>query len=300
MQINRRDFVKGLGAGAAIAVLYSTAGAQKTFAAESGGLAGAHDKAMLYDSEKCTGCRACQNACKRVNELPAESLGYDNIYDNPVGLSARTWTLLKYGETPSTKDLLLCKYQCMHCTQAACVKVCPTGALSHHPLGFVNYDQSKCSGCGYCAEFCPFHVPHLEGNTVTGKQVMQKCTFCASQVTHGKSTACADACPANALIFGDRQTLIQEGKSRLAAIKATYPNATFYGEKDLGGLHVMYLLKEAPALYTFPAAPAVPDTAVAWQDIIQPVGMVVGGLTILGLGFNYLVARATRKTEKEK
>lgn len=300
MQINRRDFVKGLGTGAAFALLSGATRAEKAYGAASGSVAGIHDRAMLYDSERCTGCRACQNACKRANDLPAESIGYDNLYDNPVDLSPKTWTLVKYGETAATKDLLLCKYQCMHCSDATCIKVCPTGAVSRNSLGFVDYDASKCSGCGYCAQFCPFHIPRLEGNTVTGKQVMQKCTFCAARVTQGKPTACAEACPANALIYGDRQALVQEGKNRLVAMKGIYQNANLYGETALGGLHVLYLLKEAPALYTFPAAPAVPDTAVAWQDVIQPLGWAVGGLTVIGLGLNYLVARATRKTEKEK
>lgn len=299
MEINRRDFVKGLGAGAALALIAGGARSESAYAA-TGVVAGTHDKAMLYDSERCTGCRACQNACKLVNNRPAESIGYDNLYDNPIDLSAKTWTLIKYSETAATKDLLLCKYQCMHCSDAACVKVCPTGALTRHSLGFVNFDQGKCSGCGYCAEFCPFHIPHLEGSTVTGKQVMQKCTFCADRVNQGKPTGCAEACPAGALIYGDRQALLQEAKNRLTAMKTTYPNANLYGEKELGGLHVLYLLKDKPILYAFPAEPAVPDTAVAWQDIIQPLGWAVGGLTVIGLGLNYLVARGTRKTEKEK
>jgi hypothetical protein len=62
----------------------------------------------------------------------------------------------------------------------------------------------------------------------------------------------------------------------------------------------MYVLKEEPTIYQFPKDPQVPPTAVAWKDVIQPLGWVLGGLTILGLGLNYLVARASVKSGKEK
>jgi formate dehydrogenase iron-sulfur subunit len=257
---------------------------------------------MLYDSTRCVGCRACQTACKRWNNLPAESIGYGGIYDSPRSLSAQTWTLIKARDitTNGQKDLLLCKYQCMHCTEAACVKVCPTHALTHHPLGFVAYNEDICSGCGYCTEFCPFQVPRLAGSTLTGIQKMHKCTFCQDRVPEGRQTACAEACPAGAILFGNREELVAEGKKRVGSLKPAYPNARLYGEKELGGLHVMYVLKEPPSVYQFPEYPEVPQAAVAWKDVIQPLGWAVGGLTILGLGLNYLVARASVKSGKEK
>jgi formate dehydrogenase iron-sulfur subunit len=299
MQIDRREFIKGFGAGAAVTLISSAIKPGEAMAA-SGNMAGANDKAMLYDSSKCVGCRACQNACKQWNHQPAESIGYEGIYDNPQDLSPDTWTLIKYAENSSSEDLLLCKYQCMHCSDAACVKVCPTGALTHHPMGFVNFNQDLCSGCGYCSEFCPFHVPQIEGNTITGKTFMQKCTFCANRVTNGQGTACSEACPTGALVFGNRSELIEAGKQRVNELKATSPGVNLYGENELGGLHVLYILSDLPGIYKFPTDPQVPSMALAWKDVIQPIGWAVGGLTILGLGFNYLVARASKRTLKEK
>jgi formate dehydrogenase iron-sulfur subunit len=299
MQINRRDFVKSLGAGAAVALIAGATSTSKSFAAATK-VAGNSDKAMLYDSSKCVGCRACQNACKQWNHQPAESIGYNGIYDNPQDLSPDTWTLIKYAESDKDNELLLCKYQCMHCTQAACVKVCPTGALTHHAMGFVNYNKDLCCGCGYCREFCPFHIPQIEGNTITGKTLMEKCTFCQDRVSIGQPTACSAACPAGALIFGDRSDLVALGKQRAATLKSSYPGTTFYGEKELGGLHVLYVLTDLPEMFKFPTDPEVPQMAFAWQDVIQPIGWAVGGLTILGLGLNYLVARASKNITKEK
>jgi len=62
----------------------------------------------------------------------------------------------------------------------------------------------------------------------------------------------------------------------------------------------MYVLDDHPAVYGLPVDPQIAASTIAWQDVIQPIGWVVGGLTILGLGFNYLVARANINREKEK
>ncbi len=300
MQLGRKDFLKVFGAGTGAALLYGATSQNRELQASSAFIPSKGAKAMLYDASKCVGCRACQNACKRWNRCPPEPRGYGNLYDNPSHLSAKTWTLIQAKKTrlDSREEQLVCKYQCMHCTEAACVKVCPTHALQHHELGFVSYNPDKCSGCGYCTEFCPFHVPRLSGNQLTGQERMQKCTFCENRVVKGLLPACVDACPAGALLFEDRDELVKEGKNRVNSLNKTYPNATFYGENELGGLHVMYVLKDSPETYILPADPRMPAEAIAWKDVIQPLGWAVGGLTILGLGLNYLVAREAKRARE--
>lgn len=298
MQLDRRDFLK-LSVPATGLIVLGTP--QISEAAAQAFLPTQTDKAMLYDASKCVGCRACQTACRRQNNVPPESMGYGGIYDNPSDLSPSTWTLIKARvfQANGGNELLLRKYQCMHCTDAACVLVCPTSALRHHELGFVAYDSNKCSGCGYCAEFCPFQVPRLNTNTATGRGKMSKCDFCTERVSNNKPTACAEACPAGALVFGDRAELVVEGKKRVEALSKLYPNSTLYGASELGGLHVMYVLKQPPDVYLLPNDPQIPPVAIAWQSIIKPLGLVVLGLTIGGLALNYLVARSTIKPEKE-
>lgn len=302
MQVNRRGLFKGIGVGASTALLLKSMETDKVLAASSFTSGRSDGKAMLYDSSRCVGCRACQNACKQWNSLPAESIGYGGIYDNPRSLAAQTWTLIKARDITfnGKKDLLLCKYQCMHCTEAACVRVCPTHALTYHPLGFISYDEDICSGCGYCTQFCPFQVPKLSGNTLTGIQKMQKCTFCQDRVSQGRQTACAEACPTGAILYGNRDELVSEGKKRVSLIKNIYPNARLYGENELGGLHVLNVLKESPTIYQYTEYPQVPSATSAWKDAIQPIGWVMGGLTILGLGLNYLAARSGVKDRKER
>ena len=116
------------------------------------------DIAMLVDVTKCVSCWWCYAACKDYNKLP-ETIKPDP--EEPPPLSPTVWTTLK--PIKRGTEWFSRKQACNHCTDAACVEVCPTGALSYNKLGFVQYDKEKCSGCGYCAEFCPFGVPQLVG-----------------------------------------------------------------------------------------------------------------------------------------
>jgi len=269
------------------------------------------DKAILFDTTKCMACRACQVACKQWNERKAEATANRGSYENPPDLSSRTWLKVNFNETQRNGGVswLFTRQACMHCTEAACVKVCPTGAVYHHELGFVAYDREKCSGCGYCVEFCPFSVPRTERNALTGVARMDKCTFCTTpgfdRIAAGYTPACVKTCPPNALVFGDRAELITQGRAQVANLVAKgYNNAYLYGENELGGLHVMYVLDDSPAVYGLPVNPQVPATATIWKDVLQPLGWVLGGLTIVGLGLNFVVAQRAvnqaRKAEAEK
>jgi formate dehydrogenase iron-sulfur subunit len=262
MQMNRRDFVKALGVVTGALVLYSATSTERAFAASTSTRGG---KAMLYDASKCVGCRACQNACKQWNKLPAESIGYGNIYENPSDLSAKTWTLIKAREVQGHigKELLFCKYQCMHCTEASCEAVCPTGAISHHGSAVV-IDQKVCIGCGYCIQACPFNVPHKRHGFAVG--ATGKCTFCADRQAEGLPPACVEVCPAEALQFGEQNDLITVGRTRAELLKTNgYENASLYGENELGGLHVLYVLPYQPSVYRLPEAPQLATSRVSTQ-----------------------------------
>ncbi len=259
------------------------------------------DKAILYDPTRCTACRGCQAACKQWNEREGEETVNRGSYENPPDLSPQTWLKVEFKELERGGKLswLFNRRACMHCTDAACVIVCPTGALYHHELGFVTYDKDLCSGCGYCVDFCPFSVPRSERNRLTGVAKADKCTLCTTpgldRIAGGWEPACVKTCPPDALIYDDRDKLVTEGKRRVAALKTNgYSNAHLYGEKELGGLHVMYVLDDSPEVYGLLTDPQVPVAAIAWKDIIQPLGLALGGLTILGLGLNFLIARQAK------
>ena len=260
------------------------------------------EKAILYDSSKCTACRGCQVACKQWWGLRGETTTNRGTYENPPDLSPDTWVKIRFNEVPRNGgvDWVFTRRACMHCTEAACVKVCPTGALYYHPLGFVAYNKDICSGCGYCVEFCPFAVPHSRGSTITGIRKVEKCLFCIDRITSGYEPSCVKTCPTNALVFGDRDDLLIQGRQRVKDLKSTYPDAYLYGDKELGGLHVMYVLMYPPKTHGLPTNPDMPVAAIAWQNVIQPLGYAVAGLTAVGLGLNLLVSRAMIKPEPEK
>ncbi|MFC1871673.1 4Fe-4S dicluster domain-containing protein [Chloroflexota bacterium] len=267
MQLNRRDFLKcsipatglfALGGG-----LISNPGMVEASNPLSSTRYG---NAILYDASKCIGCRACETACRRWNKLPPES--------KPLELSTTSWTVIKSIElnTDSKKERLFLKRQCMHCKKASCVAVCPSGAAARHGE-YVEFDQEQCTGCGYCVEACPFDVPHREPPRGTAR----KCTFCIDRVTQGLKPACVEACPMGAILYGDRAGLIVEGKTRVQTLVAYgKPDANLYGETELGGLGVMYILLKPALLYNLPEAPrqATENVFAQWLSGIATAGVL--------------------------
>ena len=281
MKLGRRDFIKA-SVGAAGLTLLPFTGKKTVIKAVSSG----SDPAMLIDVTKCIGCWWCYAACKNYNRLK-ETIQPEP--ENPPDLSPDCWTTLSTLKKDDNWHYK--KHACMHCTDAACVKVCPTGALSYNEQGFVQYDRDICSGCGYCAENCPFGIPQMESNRISGDGLMDKCTFCIDRVNNGQPTACSEACPTGAITFGKRSELLEDGRQRVTELNDKQPSVNLYGEKELGGLHVMYVLDESPDAYGMPVDPQIPVAAEV-RDIFKWFGVGITGAIVAGFGLNYLIARA--------
>ena len=238
-------------------------------------------KAMLIDESKCMGCRACQVACKQWNDLPGEKTENTGSYENPPELSATTWTKIKFNEKVDGDQVkwLFLTQGCMHCTEASCESVCPTGAVKHHGE-FVVVDQEWCIGCGYCVQACPFGAIHSIFEPAGGgeqKATAQKCTFCIDRTTNDLPPACVKTCPADALSYGDRDAMIDKGKARIAALQDNgHPKATLYGEHVLGGLHRIYALVDEPSAYGLPESPryATANVLGQWLSGVAAAGVV--------------------------
>ena len=112
------------------------------------------DKSLLIDTSKCMACRGCQIACKQWNQLPAESTKNTGSYENPPTTMGKTYTKVAFKEVvePGTGNVkwLFRKEQCMHCTSANCIKMCPVDARAKNEFGFTEIDTEKCIGCGVC------------------------------------------------------------------------------------------------------------------------------------------------------
>lgn len=222
-------------------------------------------KATLIDVSKCMACRGCQVACKQWNNLPAEPTTNGGTYENPPDLSPSTVTRVIFREVATEGDFkwLFRKHQCMHCTQAACVELCPSNAAYSNEFGFTEIDPQRCIGCGVCEKFCPFEVPHVDYETHKAR----KCWFCLDRVTNGLEPACVKTCPTGALKFGDRSELLDYAHQVMAQSRdgKTY----LYGENELGGLHVLYLLSEDPVAYGLPKRPVAPNPFEAYAFLAK-------------------------------
>ena len=247
-------------------------------------------KARLIDVSKCMGCRGCQVACKAWNELPAVSTEQTGTYENPPELSGHTWIRVEFRERPG--EWLFRAHTCMHCTEASCEKVCPTGAISHQGE-VVIIDQKWCIGCGYCVLACPFGIPHKDEEVGTSR----KCRFCIDRITNGYEPACAKTCPSGAIQFGERADLIAAAHKRVKTLvtRYGYPNANVYGENELGGLHTIYVLTDRPSAYGLPEAPEVATSTMLAQWL---GGFITAGV-LAALPF-WLLFRRRKQIEAEE
>lgn len=144
---------------------------------------------FYFNQAKCIGCRACQIACKDVNDLD-------------VGVLYRGVKTFETGAYP-TPGLYHYSATCNHCEKPACVVNCPTGAMAKADDGTVQHDDELCIGCKTCMESCPYDVPQY----LSSEKICNKCDSCAGLRAEGLNPACVDACNMRVLEFGDLDEL---------------------------------------------------------------------------------------------
>ncbi|WP_054952737.1 DMSO/selenate family reductase complex B subunit [Flaviflexus massiliensis] len=147
---------------------------------------------FFFDQSLCTGCKACQIACKDKHDLP---LGVN--WRRVVEYSGGTWQESGNTFTPNVFTYYT-SISCNHCENPICMEVCPTTAMSVRPDGTVWVDGDKCVGCRYCEWACPYSAPQF--NAETGQ--MSKCDLCYDYRSTGQDPACVSACPSRALDWG--------------------------------------------------------------------------------------------------
>lgn len=234
MDIRRRDFLKLTGLAAATGIL-GPGGNGRVLGAETGPKDDGYG--LLIDTTRCVGCRSCELACAEANGLKEpERFGDEAIFQRVRTTSPDAFTVVNRYETQ--KGQVFRKQQCMHCLQPACESACLVRALQKHPEGPVTWNDKKCLGCRYCMISCPFDVPKFEYNSPNPR--IRKCTLCFERVKAGKQTACAEACPVEAIRFGKRLELLETAKTRIYQNQDSYIHS-IYGEHEAGGTSVMYL-----------------------------------------------------------
>jgi formate dehydrogenase iron-sulfur subunit len=151
---------------------------------------------------------------------------------------------------------------CKHCTHAACLDVCPTGALIRTEHGTVLVQDDICNGCGYCIPACPYGVIDQR----KGDGGAFKCTMCQDRLGAGLQPACATACPTESIMFGPLVELRERADARLATLhERGAPEARLYGhdpDDGVGGDGAFFLLLDEPEVYGLP-----PDPVVTTRDL---------------------------------
>ena len=260
---DRRDFLRSAGvlaAAAAVPAAAKTASARPRRRRHWG---------MVIDLDRCSACNACSVACRQENNVP--SYGPDPKLDG----ARPEWMSLLWQEPEATHGLpTLLPLPCMHCADPPCVKVCPVGATYKDPDGITMQIWDRCIGCRYCMVACPYsrrsfnwtepawtpiEQQQLNPDVATRPLgVVEKCTFCHHRIQRASEEAalagrdltdaecqrlpaCAAACPAAAITFGD----LDDPDAKVAALAGS-PRAirllehlgtepsVYYLEKDRG------------------------------------------------------------------
>jgi formate dehydrogenase iron-sulfur subunit len=175
------------------------------------------------------------------------------------------------GATDPTAGLrwLMASDVCKHCTHAACLDVCPTGALMRTEFGTVVVQQDVCNGCGYCIPACPYGV--IDRREGDGRA--WKCTMCYDRLGAGMEPACAKACPTDSIQFGPLDELRERAAGRLdQVIEAGEAGARLYGADPgdgVGGDGAFFLLLDEPEVYGLPPDPVVTtrDLPAMWRHV---------------------------------
>jgi formate dehydrogenase iron-sulfur subunit len=268
---------------------------------------------FFTDTSVCIGCKACEVACKEWNVVPEDGLVWTGeSYDNTSALGANTWRHVAFIEQkkPLRGDdredairWLMSSDVCKHCTHAACLDVCPTGALFRTEYGTVVVQEDVCNGCGYCVPACPFgvldkrHLPRFDpspellpvfGQKEDGR--VWKCTLCYDRLKGGHEPACAKACPTDSIQFGEVEELRERADRRLEKLQEQgWNDAQLYGrdpDDGVGGFGAFFLLLDDPEVYSLPPDPVVTTTFLPrmWRNTALAAAGVFLGAALAFLG----------------
>jgi len=298
MSISRRKFLGWVGAAGLSATIgkSATASTHKHFTGYPGSFA------VLHDITLCVGCRSCETACNKVNDLPSPDKPFADlsVLEKKRRTTTKAFTVVnKYNDPERPKKPVFFKKQCNHCLEPACASVCFVRAFTKTKTGAVIYDSSVCVGCRYCMVACPFEIPTYEYDQVLTPRI-RKCTMCYPRVSKGQLPGCVEACPMEALTFGKRKDLINFAKQRIQKYPDRYVDH-IYGEHEMGGTSWLYLsgvpFKELGMREDLGVTPAPELTAGA----LSSVPIIVGLWPVLLTGL-YAVSKRKEKiaqTEQE-
>ncbi len=299
-KISRRDFLKGgAAAGAALLAWSSLGNPTKAFAQD---LSGWPDRyGMLTDLTRCNGCRRCEEACNKANNLHKPEIPFEDksVFEEKRGANEythETYTVVNRYADPKTGEPVYRKVQCNHCAEPSCVSACLVGALKKSPEGPVLYNENVCIGCRYCMTACPFHIPAFEYFDA-GSPTIQKCFLCYNvRISEGKVPACATECPVEAITFGKRSELIKLARARINREPDRYVDH-IYGEHEVGGTDWLYISGVPFAKLDFPSNLGTTPFPEFTREFLSAVPLALVILPALLGGF-YLFSKRREEIAK--
>jgi len=199
---------------------------------------------VLVDLGRCVGCRSCEAACNREQGLPAPDIPFDDerVFEDehPRRPDDAHYTVVNKYDSPLWEHPLFRKIQCNHCLEPACLTACFVNAYTKTPEGAVIYNPDVCVGCRTCMIACPFSIPAFKYGSAFEPRVM-KCIFCYdTRLKNGRPPACVEACPMEALTFGNRRELLSIARRRISRKPDNYVDH-IYGEHEAGGTSWLYI-----------------------------------------------------------
>lgn len=219
---------------------------------------------LAIDLDTCVGCHACVTACKGWNtENYGAPLGDIDPYGgDPVGTFLNRVHSYEVQPADGAAQTVHFPKSCLHCDDAPCVTVCPTGAsYKRAEDGIVLVDEDACMGCGLCAWACPYGARELD--RLSG--VMKKCTLCVDRIYNenlaeeDRVPACVRTCPAGARHFGD----FADPESNVSKLV-----------KERGGIDLMPEQGTSPVNKYLPPRPK--DSWKSWQTAKETPQQVAG------------------------
>ena len=246
---------------------------------------------FFTDTSLCIGCKACEVACKEWNQVPASNQGFTGMsYDNTIDLGADTWRHVAFVEQveradqadqdgPNGMRWLMSSDVCKHCAHAACLDVCPTGALFRTEFDTVVVQPDICNGCGYCVPACPFGV--IDRREDDGRAF--KCTLCYDRLKDDRSPRARRPARRTRSSSASSATCATAPSERLEELHAAGEESAqlyLHDEADgIGGAHAFFLLLDEPEVYGLP-----PDPVDTTRDL-GPIWSAAGAAALaLGAG----------------
>jgi formate dehydrogenase iron-sulfur subunit len=207
-------------------------------------------KSILVDTSLCTACRGCQIACKQWNELPGTKTKQIGTYQNPQDFSAFTWKLVRFAEGKKDNGKPYWYFfsdMCRHCMEPPCADTIQgfvkDGVIHDETTGAVVYTaKTKSVPFQEVRSSCPYDIPRQNLKT----KVMAKCTMCIDRTKNDRIPACVQSCPTSAMVFGDRQEILERVEKRVEELKKTFPQAMALNPEDV---RVIFIVTDDPEKY---------------------------------------------------